>query len=388
MRTNTMRWLTIFTLPLLGAGCFESLCDLTECVEDGGAGAAGAGGEGGDGVGGNAGGEGGGGAPPVGCEPAEGEPIGPDCGVFVQAGEAGNGSQTSPYGSVTEAVANIGGATRIYICGGESFTGSIQLASDISVYGSLDCASWRFQSANPRPEIVGTADEPAVTISGSGAGELMFLRVRGADANAAGSSSIAVMVIDAETTIQDCELVAGTGATGVSGEPQAKAMTPVAASGGSGDNGCGGTFNNPGLSGLNTCASTNVQGGLGGIGTNAVAGTGGDAGDGQPLGPLGQGGVGELVLGAGQPCTTGGVGATGTAGTPGGGATASDQGMLTADGYQAPTAPAGATAGAFGQGGGGGGGRQRLRRCGPRRRRRRCWRLRRQPWQWRAGRRR
>ena len=331
MRTNTMRWLTIFTLPLLGAGCFESLCDLTECVEDGGAGAAGAGGEGGDGVGGNAGGEGGGGAPPVGCEPAEGEPIGPDCGVFVQAGEAGNGSQTSPYGSVTEAVANIGDASSIYICGGESFTGSIQLASNISVYGGLDCASWRFQVTNPRPEIVGDADVPAITISGSGSGELSHLRITAAPAVTPGASSIAVLSNASETAIADSELTAASVAAGEPGEPQTKAATPAEADGKKGEIGCDGTTmsNIGGDPGTNTCG-IGVDGGFGGNGTNST--TAGGTGDpGQPAG--GNGGAGETT----SVCGNGGQGANGAAGMAGAGAAPADTGLLSGDGYVPPS---------------------------------------------------
>ena len=281
---------------------------------------------------------------------AEGEPIGPGCGVFVQAGEAGNGSQTSPYGSVTEAVANIGDASSIYICGGESFTGSIQLASNISVYGGLDCASWRFQVTNPRPEIVGDADVPAITISGSGSGELSHLRITAAPAVTPGASSIAVLSNASETAIADSELTAASVAAGEPGEPQTKAATPAEADGKKGEIGCDGTTmsNIGGDPGTNTCG-IGVDGGFGGNGTNST--TAGGTGDpGQPAG--GNGGAGETT----SVCGNGGQGANGAAGMAGAGAAPADTGLLSGDGYVPPSAPSGQTAGGFGQGGGGGGG--------------------------------
>ena len=243
------------------AGCSYDACEEFHAGEQPCPAADGAGGEGGAGGapqgGGDVGGEGGGGRPPADCIPAEGEPIGAGCGVFVQAGETGNGSQSSPYGTVAAAVSGLGQATRIYICGGETFEGSIELPSDVSIFGGVDCASWRFQATNPKPEILGSADLPAIEISGSGAGTLSFLRVTGADAIAAGGSSVAMLIAQAQTTIQECELTARSGATGAPGEAQPKVVTPGTANGGAGENGCDGTTmtNVGGDPGTNACGA-------------------------------------------------------------------------------------------------------------------------------------
>ena len=269
----------------IAPGCYGTACeeDARLCTPgDGAAGEGGEGGAGGDG-GGDVGGSGGeGGGTPPGCEPIEDEPIGTGCGVYVASGATGDGTQLSPFGTVTQAVAELGSAKRIYICGGETFTGSIDLPSDVSIYGGMDCAAWVFRSANPKPEIVGDADEPAIAISGSEAGTLSFVRVTAADAVTPGESSVAVFIQGAETTIRDCELTARAGATGAPGAPQQKVLTPATANGTAGENGCDGTTmtNVGGDPGLNSCGGPDLDGGPGGNGTNS--GTGGPAGSGLP----------------------------------------------------------------------------------------------------------
>jgi len=362
------RTFVLAALLLPVGGCFlGDVCDEYfdgTCPPYGSSGGAGggdgAGGEGGGGVGGDGGG---GGQPPTECTPVQGQTIGADCGVFVKSGGTGSGTQADPFGSVVDAVARLGGDKRIYVCGGETFEGSITLPSDVSIYGGLDCSQWLFESGNPKPEILGGADTPALRVSGSGAGTLSFLRITGAAAVSAGSSSIAVLVGGAETTIRDCELTAGAGAVGVAGEPQAKVVTPGTANGKAPlEVGCDGTttLNVGGESGLNNCGATPVDGGLGGSGTNATNG-----GAGSPGSAGATAGAGEVGGGSPMACGTGGQGAQGTAGTPGPGALSTDTGTLSSSGYAAPTAPSGLGAGSFGQGGGGGGGANMCTGAGP-----------------------
>ncbi len=358
MRTSAI-W-SMVALAATAAGCSYEYCEYLPCgVVDGGAGADGGGGQGGEGGGGmgGAGGDGGsGGGLPPGCTPAEGELIGADCGVFVQVGQSGTGSQTSPFGTVQDAVAGLNGATAIYVCGGDSFAGSLDLPGNVSVFGGLDCTEWRYAAANPTPELRGAPNLPAVTISGAGTGTLQSLRIVAEPANAPGASSIALLLNASTTTVRAAELTAASGAPGAAGAAQAKAPTPAAANGGNGMAGC---MSNPGTlgggGGQNTCQATSTEGGSGGQGTNSAM-LGGDAADGLPFGALGQGGTGEFGNPTTVPCTTGGIGAQGLAGTPGLGATSTDQGTLETSGYLPPNAPPGLTSGVFGQGGGGGGG--------------------------------
>ena len=123
-----------------------------------------AGGSGGSGATGGNGGQGGEGGSviPSECNPTEGQPIGADCGVFVKAGSTGDGTQSNPFGTIAEATTNLGSATRIYVCGGDSFDGSVELAAGTVLVGALDCTSWTYAEANPRPSIQGDPDVPAL----------------------------------------------------------------------------------------------------------------------------------------------------------------------------------------------------------------------------------
>ena len=350
---STRRIAAVFQMSLLAAGCSRDFCEEFfdgECPNNGGNGATGGDGTGGEGGGGTGGDGGGGGSPPAECEPSEGEPIGAACGVFVKAGGTGTGTQASPFGSVTQAVAELGNASRIYICGGESFSGSIAIDGDVSITGGLDCATWGYKDTNAKPEIEGV-DVPAVSITGAGSGMLLSLRITSPDAVAAGASSVAVWIETASTTVRSCELSAGKGAVGIAGAPQAKVATPATANGKSGELGCDGTTttNLGGDPGDNMCLLENVQGGLGGNGTNGTNGGGAD--DGVPLSASGQGGAGEIGGGSPMACGNGGQGSQGAAGTPGPGALTSDIGSLSRGGFNGAAGGNGLTVGAFGQGG-------------------------------------
>ncbi|MBK8942405.1 MAG: hypothetical protein IPM79_33610 [Polyangiaceae bacterium] len=126
VRGVVVRLLTAGLFAAAGSGCGDDSCpDDYECTPADGGGGQGNGG-GGPGGGGE-GGEGGGIA--ADCTPSEGAAVGGSCGVFVQAGAAGgDGSQATPYGSLVEALQNEPSAARIYVCGGDTFEGSVEVA--------------------------------------------------------------------------------------------------------------------------------------------------------------------------------------------------------------------------------------------------------------------
>ena len=362
-------------VELAGCGDDSSCPEGFTCIANsGGAGGiAGAGAQGGDGgIGGNAGGGGqggdggqGGGPNPT-CTPTEGEPIGLDCGVFVSAASVGgDGSQAMPYSSITEAVAALGSAKHIYVCGGDSFSGSITLPSGVSLSGGLACADWTFTAANPKPTLQGTADLPALTILGSADRNVEFFQIVAANAVTAGGSSIGILADGATATLRGLSISAGSGAAGAAGTPQGAMPTPAAANGGNGGNGCLGLMMAVvgGGGGQNTCQAMSVEGGIGGSGTNGT--NGGPGADGLPLGATAKGGTGEFGLPSPMPCSNGGIGAPGLAGLPGTGALSNDLGTLSSTGFLNAAGLPGQSAGSPGQGGGGGGGANLCVGAGP-----------------------
>ncbi len=296
---------------------------------------------------GGAGGEGGQESPePTTCDPIEGMLIGARCGVFVKAGANGDGSQANPFGSIVEAANALGEAAHIYICGGDAFAGSVSMNGGVSVTGSIRCDDWRYSKDLPRPKIVGSADVPALTISGAGEGALISIDVEAPAAVAPGASSIAMVVDGATVTGDLMEIVAHDGAPGA---PPVDAPAPLAtAPAGTKGADFGDPLSNaPG--GANTCGTTMLSGGFGGKGGPASGGapTSGSAGDG------GNGGTAGAQQVSGSLCAEGGAGAAGHVGSPGAGATGF--GMLSVTGFVPDDGGAGAL-GSHGASGGGGGG--------------------------------
>ncbi len=333
------------------------------CIRDGGGGTGGGGSVGGSGTGGNGGEGGAGGGVPAGCDLVEGEAVGAECGVFVKAEATGDGTQGSPYGTIQDAVDNIKTATRIYVCGGDTFDGSIELPGGVSLYGGLNCADWTFAAVNPQPTILGDSDVPALSILESGGSTVGSMKIQGAPAVAQGGSSIGALVgANATAHFERCSLGAGKGAAGAPGEPQSKAPTPAAANGGPGDDGClgaGGTLG--GAPGTQTCQS-GLSGGSGGNGLNDTDGVPGAPG--HPAGPNNIGGK-EETLGAPTACGNGGEGDPGMHGNPGPGALESELGLLEGTTFSGASGSPGLGTGTPGQGGGGGGGANACGGAGP-----------------------
>ncbi|NUP10721.1 MAG: hypothetical protein HOW73_32150 [Polyangiaceae bacterium] len=366
--------LALVALAVLGAGCYGDACEEFPriCGSGGGAGAdPGGGGEGGGEVGGNganggSGGDGGGGAPPAGCTPTEGQPIGADCGVFVQSGRNGDGTQGSPFGSVVDAVGAVGNGGRIYICGADSFNGSVALPSGVSIFGSLDCDDWSYSATNAKPTILGAQDVAAVTIQGEEMSTIQSIRIESPSGLGVGASSIALVVENATVDVIDSDIVANAGAIGPPGANESQTNALVGGEGHSGNQAfaCGtGGLNDGGLEVVNVCPNGQSIGGMGG---GSQPSQGSDGIIGEPMsGGLGAGGMGQPQVGAWS-CSVGGTNGGGDAGATGGGGTPGTsgalKGALTFSGFTGDPGGAGG-AGSPGQGGGGGGGAKGLVDC-------------------------
>jgi hypothetical protein len=364
-------WLSLLAVSS-SAGCSMDFCDEFfdgDCTAKGGGGQGGDGGSttttsaGGNGQGGN-GGEGGG--IPVDCDPlavAAGTAIPASCGLFVDsaslaAGESG--TQAAPYKSLAAALGAAAADQPIYVCTSPLDEAAL-IESDARLYGGLDCATWTTGAAAARTAWTAPANEIPLAVHGAGvsatvAGFAVTARDAAGShvASGQGRSSIAAWVEQASVHLERVELLAGQGAPGADGLPQAKVATPGAADGTAGGAGCLGNAGTFGATpGEQTCGTVVVDGGLGGNGTSAA--NGGNGSDGEPLGTMGKGGKGET---ASMPiaCANGGEGATGGSGTPGSGASESSFGTLSAMTYVGPAGSTGLAAGVPGQGGGGGGG--------------------------------
>jgi hypothetical protein len=351
VRGVVVRLLTAGLFAAAGSGCGDDSCpDDYECTPADGGGGQGNGG-GGPGGGGE-GGEGGGIAAE--CAPTEGVAVGASCGVFVQAGATGgDGSQASPYGSLVEALQNEPSAARVYVCGGDTFEGSVEVAGGTSLFGGFACESWTYSAGGARPLILGDADVPAMRITGAGSSRVMSLDLEAPSAEAAGASSLGLLISEATVELEAVAITAGDGAAGAA--PPAQVEQLARAQGGM-TGAVAGTVPVNAMGGANTCGLVALSGGVGGAGgvmPNGSGGNGnpGDAGDGAAAG-IGQTGV-SLDCGVGPGLGGGATGSPGMPGNPGLGATT--LGVAEADGFTAADGEPG-EAGTYGHSGGGGGG--------------------------------
>ncbi len=332
---------------LLGAGCYNlDICLSAHCVEGaGGTGSSGSMTTSSTGI-------------PTACALVEGQAIPADCGIFVKASATGSGTQASPVSDVVSAASSVKDKPRIYVCGGESFTGAVTLPSGVSVFGGLDCASWTYHAANPHPKLQGSANLPAVTITeGTQTSFLASIDIEAVDATTEGASSVAVLAANAMVDLEDVFLKAGNGKKGAAGM-DGGAQPGVAPGGTLGGNAGTAVPNGGAGAAMNTCDDGASSGGKGGDGGTAPSngglnGASGDAGSGANPG------FGEVLGGwnCNQGGTNGGA-ATGTGGndgTFGTGAPTTDFGTLSATSYINASGKDG-QAGTRGQGGGGGGG--------------------------------
>ncbi len=294
--------------------------------------------------------------------PAEGEVVGATCGLFVKLGEIGDGTRESPYGSIHKALMDLGSATRIYICGGDAFAGSLELDGKTSLIGGFDCADWRYSKLHPRPSIEGDADLPALSIQGTGTTHLVSIDVEAPAAVGAGASSIAMLVAGATVHGDEMDIFAGDGADGEDPPPQ---EVQAGAAGTGLDGADHGQTPSNAIGGLNMCQSGAVflSGGSGGKGGNTTTGAGptsGQPGDGGNGGAAGGAATTQIPL---LPCSAGTQGSAGMHGAAGPGATAS--GQFSASGFVPAEGGPGMVGSNGRSGGGGGGARERLSEHGP-----------------------
>lgn len=292
---------------------------------------------------------GGGGSVGTQCEPIEGHAIGADCGVFVKAGSGGTGTQDSPLGSVVQASESLGDATRIYVCGSDSFAGSVALPGGVSIYGSLSCDGWVYTSNLAHPKIIGDEDLPALTIAGPGATQLISLDVEAPDALIDGGSSVGVVVAGTSLTAYEMRIVAHDGRDGAL-PPDQEAQLPRAQDGQ--DGAAEGASPANALGGTNQCGNTTLIGGPGGKGGDHTAPVkdGGNGG----FGDQGSGGVGGVGESSAMQCGYG-ANANPVNDAAASGDGAEELGEISAAGFSPATGGPGVE-GTHGASGGGGGG--------------------------------
>ncbi len=278
-------------------------------------------------------------------------------GVFVATTASGgsdtlgNGTPSKPFATISHALANLGGTTRVYVCNG-SYSDQVTVTSPVSIYGALTCTggTWAYaMGTSPVVTSTSATGGPALTISGvSGAvlvEDMTFesQSATGVDSHGNGNSSIAAWV-NGSSGVQfvRTKLQAG---NGVAGQDQSQAPQASAApTGNAGDKPInqGGTGNGGGAQ-PNPLCSTSLGGGGGSAHTMQV-----DGQTGQP----GANNAGTSMGCNMFPAQGGGSGASGSIGTTGSGA--ASVGTLGAAGW-VPTAGQSGETGTLGQGGGGGG---------------------------------
>ena len=296
---------------------------------------------------------------PTGCELSEGKQVASECGVFVKAGGTGDGSQAKPLGDVSSAVTAAAQTQRIYICGSDTFTGSVTLPSGVSIFGGLDCATWSFAAAHAHPKLVSPPNLPTLTLSaGTAKSYLASLDLEAVMATDPGASSVVVYAEGAVVDVSSVTLTAGDGAKGSDGAAGGVQVATPAPGGSVGKVACTAPPDGGAASAVNTCDDGMSNGGKGGDGGPTINGSGlnGSPGDAN-LGALpGFGEVGGAWSCATSPGNGGGFpGTPGPDGPLGTGASTTELGTLPPTTYLNAAGHDGLK-GTKGQGGGGGGG--------------------------------
>jgi hypothetical protein len=273
-------------------------------------------------------------------------------GVFVSPGgndTTGNGSRAMPFATVGHAMTMAAmGTKRVYACGSAgNYTENLAVTASVdgvTVYGGLDCttpATWTYAAS--KLATVAPATGYALQVSGLTTGVTFEdFAFTAADVTAAGASSIAVFVANAQNVaFHRTTLTAGNAsATGASGGPGSNHFAG-SLDGNPGSGTTGGTAKG--------CACRD------GV-TSSTGGQGGDAthipGAGLPA--YGGGTAGTNLLSCSMPGAVGGDGSDAPAGTTDPPSTS--HGTLTVNGWT-PAAGVSGSTGAPGQGGGGGGDR-------------------------------
>jgi hypothetical protein len=282
----------------------------------------------------------------------------------------GDGSMARPYATIAQALANLGGKTRVYVCNG-SYGEQVRLTTAVSVYGGLACAGdggdrvWSY--AGDSAQVTSPSPGYALTVQGVDAGSVTLedLSFTAPSATTPGASSIAALVTLSVVNLRRVTLSAGNGADGEAGADgtQNPNYTGFAPDGGAQVRSDGGLPISGGAGGVNAClqfgGSAGGDGGLGcspgpsspGLGTPGTANPEAPAAiagrDGLPMGTVVSidGGV-AVTVSADDP------GADGLAGDGGVAALAQVYGMLSSSGWT-PSGGGDGDPGDPGQGGAG-----------------------------------
>jgi Protein of unknown function (DUF1565) len=283
-----------------------------------------------------------------------------------------DGTSDKPYPSIGQALANLGGKSRIYVCNG-SYEEQVSITAPVSLYGGLSCAggsagrAWSYvgQSA----QVTAPPSGYALFVTGVQQGSVTIEDVSFAasDATAPGASSIAALVVSSTLRLARVTLSAGKGADGVAGAdglaaPNYTGAAPVGGSQVSAGPPGSGTLTIAGGAGaINQCAVSGMSaGGDGGLGCGGDGGSSGlgSPGTAMPPAPVtmaGRDGLprGTILVDAGDAAILiDDPGADGVAGAGGIAAAAEDYGTLSASGW-VPSPGGDGSPGDPGQGGAG-----------------------------------
>jgi hypothetical protein len=280
---------------------------------------------------------------------------------------SGDGTMSSPYTTIGQALANLGTKTRVYVCNGV-YAEQLSITTAVSVYGGLSCEAgsadpvWRYAGGSAK--VISPLAAYALSVAGvsSGAVTVEDMSFTAPDAAAPGTSSIAALVSSSSVNMVRVTLSAGSGANGAAGAdgnvaPNYSGAAPV------GGTQVWTTINglfspeSGGTGSVNQCkASGTSTGGNGALGcaTAAAIGTPGGANPEPPVTTPGRDGLpmGSALAGDAGVVSSNDPGADGQAGS--GGAAAQDQlyGTLAASGWT-PSPGGSGEAGNPGQGGAG-----------------------------------
>ena len=256
----------------------------------------------------------------------------------------GDGSPSNPYLSISAALENLNGASRIYICEG-TYDEQVTVTSPVSLYGGLSCsgAVWRWNGGTTH--VIAPTSDYALSITGLNAKaiEVQDITFTAPDAIQPGASSIAAIVTTSSVSMTRVVLEAGSGKDGADGAEGPNNYAGLQAPGGS--------LVTPGMI---LCTNRDVS--TGGSGANMTDWDGntpmnGDTGSAFPMPPTSPGidGSGGQEFDAGVP------GANGQPGLQG--LTPVSAGMLSGIAW-IPSRGQDGLPGGPGEGGGGGGASQ------------------------------
>ncbi len=284
-------------------------------------------------------------------------------GVFVASagGDAGaeslgsgatgpDGTAARPYTSIGQALANMAGKSRIYVCNGV-YAEQVSITAAVSVYGGLSCGAgsagrvWSY--VGQTAQVMAPPSAYALFVTGVQQGSVTIedMSFAAIDATGPGTSSIAAFVASSPVRLVRVALSAGNGANGADGA-QNRNYTGAAPTGGSqvssGPPGSGIINVTGGAGAVNNCTLFGMSaGGDGGLGCGSDGGTSGlgSAGTATPPAPVTMAGRDGLPRGTTLSVTGSAAtlsddpGADGVAGDGGVAAPAQDYGSLSAGGW-------------------------------------------------------